>query len=178
MTEHLRASPPHRYEEISRHLLEQARQELDNGDILQASEKYWGATAHAIKAVAQQRGWNHHAHNNLRDAAVYIGLECNRQDLRQLFQSLEALHHNYYEHQREISEVQDGIDGAEVYIREIAKLRSEEPPARQDHLSPSQAAEQEARLRRLTRKTQYSHGDVYSEDELDGLPPVRPSPAQ
>ena len=67
-------------------------------------------------------GWNHHTHNNLRDAANYIGLEHNRQDLRLLFQSLEALHHNYYEHQREVIEVQDGIDGAEVYIRGNGEL--------------------------------------------------------
>ena len=52
MTDHLRASPPQRYQEISQHLLEQARRELDQGDILQASEKVWGATAHAIKALA------------------------------------------------------------------------------------------------------------------------------
>ena len=174
MMEHLRASPPERYEEISRHLLEQAQRELDNGDILQASEKAWGATAHAIKSVAQQRGWNHHAHNYLRDAANYIGLERNRQDLRQLFQYLEAFHSNYYEHQREIIEVQDAIDGAGVFIREMARLRREEPPTRQDHLSPSQAAEQERRLRRLSTKTRHSHGEVYSEDELNRLPPVRP----
>ena len=118
-------------------------------------------------------GWNHHTHNNLRDAANYIGLEHNRQDLRLLFQSLEALHHNYYEHQREVIEVQDGIDGAEVYIREMANFRREGSPTRQDHLSPSEAAEQEARLRRLTAKTRYSHGDVDGEDELDKLPPVR-----
>ena len=175
MTEHLRASPPERYEEIGRYLLEQAQQELDNGDILQASEKAWGATAHAIKSVAQQRGWNHHAHNYLRDAANYIGFARDRQDLRQLFQYLEAFHSNYYEHQRETIEVQDAIDGAAVLTREMARLRGEEPPTRQDHLSQSQAAEQERRLRRLTRKTQYSHGDVYSGDELDRLPPVRPS---
>ena len=73
MTDHLRASPPQRYQEISQHLLEQARQELDQGDILQASEKVWGATAHAIKALAQHRGWNHRWHNDLRDTANYIG---------------------------------------------------------------------------------------------------------
>ena len=178
MTEHLRASPPQRYEEISQHLLEQAQRELDNGDTLQASEKAWGATAHAIKAVAQQRGWNHHAHNNLRDAAVYIGFAHDRQDLRQLFQYLEAFHRNYYEHQREAGEVQDAIDGAAVLTREMARLRREDPPARQDHLSPSQAAEQERRLRRLTTKTRHSHGDVYGADQLDTLPPVRPSPVQ
>jgi hypothetical protein len=54
MTEHLRASPPERYEEISQLLLEQAQEELEKGDVLQGSEKVWGATAHAVKAHSQQ----------------------------------------------------------------------------------------------------------------------------
>ena len=37
MTDHLKASPPERYEEISRHLLEQAQDESDKGDTLQSS---------------------------------------------------------------------------------------------------------------------------------------------
>ena len=49
MTEHFRVSPDRRYEEISRSPLEQARQERENQDILQASEKVWDATSHAIK---------------------------------------------------------------------------------------------------------------------------------
>ena len=36
-----------RYTEISRYLLEESRQQLDRGDLIQASEKAWGATAHA-----------------------------------------------------------------------------------------------------------------------------------
>ena len=178
MTDHLRASPPQRYQEISQHLLEQARQELDQGDILQASEKVWGATAHAIKALAQQRGWNHHAHNNLREAATYIGFEHDRQDLRQLFGYLEAFHHNYYEHQRSGSDVRDAIDGAAVFIAEMSMLMSAAPPTAQDHLSPSEAEDQERRLRRLTTKTRNSHGDAFREDELGDLPPVRPDPSE
>ena len=178
MTDHLRASPPQRYQEISQHLLEQARQELDQGDILQASEKVWGATAHAIKALAQQRGWNHHAHNYLREAATYIGLEHDRQQLRQLFGYLEAFHHNYYEHQRMGSDVRDAIDGAAVFISELSELLTAEPPSVQDHLSPSETEEQERRLRRLTTKTRNSHGDAFRDDELDGLPPVRPGSSE
>ena len=30
---------------------------FDEGDVLQGSEKVWGAAAHAMMAVAQQRGW-------------------------------------------------------------------------------------------------------------------------
>ena len=36
-----------RYTEISRYLLEESRQQLDRGDLIQASEKAWVATTHA-----------------------------------------------------------------------------------------------------------------------------------
>ena len=44
---------------ISRRFIDHARDELDRGNRLQASEKIWGAAAHALKAIAIQRGWNH-----------------------------------------------------------------------------------------------------------------------
>ncbi len=178
MTDHLRASPPQRYQEISQHLLEQARQGLDQGDILQASEKVRGATAHAIKAAAQQRGWNHRWHNDLRDTANYIGFEYNRPDLRDMFRSLEGLHVNFYEHQLEASDVQDAIRGAEAFILAFAALHRAEPPGSQDHLSLTERADQERRLRRLISMTRAAHGAVYGEDELANLPPVRPAPVE
>ena len=98
MSGHIQASPPERYEAISRHLLTQAQAELAKGDILQASEKAWGATAHAIKAVCQQLGWNHHAHDHLRIATSYIATELSRDDLRLAFGYLDIVHFNYYEH--------------------------------------------------------------------------------
>ena len=76
----------------------------------------------------------------------------NRPDLRRLFRSLEDLHVNFYEHQMEASDVQDSISEAGVYIREMAQLRREEPPSRQDHLSSTEMADQECRLRRLTAR--------------------------
>ena len=176
MTEHLRASPPERYEAISQHLLEQAQEELEKGDILQASEKVWGATAHAVKAYSQQRGWNHHTHYHIRDAANYIAAERERQDLDLLFAAIDAIHVNFYEHQLEASEVQNRINNAVRYTREMAELRLSEPPDNQDHLSPTERRDQENRLRRLTRKTEFSHGPEFSQDELASLPPVNPIP--
>ena len=110
MTEHLRASPPERYEEISQLLLERAQEELEKGDVLQGSEKVWGATAHAVKAHSQQRRWNHHSHNNIRDAANYIAAERDRQDLGTLFAATDAMHVNFYEHQMESWEARVGAD--------------------------------------------------------------------
>jgi hypothetical protein len=41
---------------ISYRFIEQAQDEFEKGDILQASEKAWGAAARAAKAAAEQRG--------------------------------------------------------------------------------------------------------------------------
>ena len=176
MTGHLKASPPERYEEISRHLLQQAQEELDKGDILQASDKVWGATAHAIKGVCQRMGWNHHAHNHLRAAANYIASELVRDDLRLAFGYLEALHINYYEHQREVGEIRTGIANAAFLTCELATLPLDELPSDQTHLSLFERQGQERLLRMLTRKNQYSHGPQLEGDELDSLPPVKPTP--
>ena len=53
----------------SRRLLEQAEREYRAGDVLQASEKGWGAAAHAVKAIAEERGWEHDRHGHLVRAA-------------------------------------------------------------------------------------------------------------
>ena len=38
----------------------------------EASNKVWGAAAHAIKAVAERRGWDHHAHAMLEEAVYRL----------------------------------------------------------------------------------------------------------
>ena len=174
MTDHLKASPPERYEEISRHLLEQAQEELDKGDILQASDKVWGATAHAVKAVCQRMDWNHHAHNHLRAAANYIASEFGRDDLVSVYGYLDALHTNYYEHQLLAAEVRVGINNATFFIRELVALPLNQLPTDRSHLSPLERQDQERRLRMLARKNQYSHGPQLEGDELNSLPPVKP----
>ena len=174
MSNHPKASSPERYEEISRHLLQQAQEELDKGDILQASDKVWGATAHAIKAVCQRMGWNHHAHNHLRAAANYVASDFGRDDLVNAYGYLDALHTNYYEHQLLTREVRVGISNATYFIRELAALPINQLPTDRSHLSPLERQDQERRLRMLARKNQYSHGPEFTEEETAALPPVAP----
>ena len=178
MTNYLKASPPERYEEISRRLLEQAQEELDKGALLQASDKVWGATAHAVKSVCQRMGWNHHAHNHLRAAANYIASQLRRDDLTLAFGYLESLHANYYEHRREADEIRAGIASAATYIRDLLALPLDTLPSGQAHLSPWERQGQERRWRTLTRKNQHSHGAQFSAAEAASLPPVKPAPAQ
>ena len=47
--------------------------EADNylraGNNIQASEKGWGAAAQGLKAIAEERGWNHNSHTLIVDIA-------------------------------------------------------------------------------------------------------------
>ena len=175
MSGHIQASPPDRYEAISRHLLTQARIELNKGDILQASDKVWGATAHALKAVCQRMGWNHHAHNHINAAANYIATELGREDLRRDFRYLEGLHANWYEHQRSATEILSGINGAALLLGELAGLSLPPQPGSRRQLSAQEMNDQQRFLRTLTRKTQYSHGAQLQGAALANLPPVNPA---
>ena len=50
---------------ISREMLAKAEEALAQDDLLQASEKGWGAAAHMVRAIAERRGWAHKGHSEL-----------------------------------------------------------------------------------------------------------------
>ena len=50
------------HEESSRRFPALVEDELARGELEEASNKVWGAAAHAIKAVAERRGWGRHPH--------------------------------------------------------------------------------------------------------------------
>ena len=107
---------------ISRQFLCQAKAEFARGDRLQASEKAWGAAAHAVKAVAQQRGWQHDGHRYLFEAIDRIYRETNDSQIRGLFSTANSLHMNFYENWQTDEFVQDGIKQVEVLLGKLEPL--------------------------------------------------------
>lgn len=172
----LRPSSPERYEEISRHLLQQAEEELDKGDVLQASEKIWLAVAHELKAIAQQRGWNHRYHNHLRAVASYLSMEWARPDWETTFGSFDGMHTNAYEHQRFPGQLRPYLELARSYCQESAEIRQAPPPP-DVQLTAEQQATQAISLRTLTRplSEQAAFGPEFTPEEEAELPPVSPT---
>ena len=78
-------------------LLRQAREELAAGDVRQASEKGWGAAAFMLKAIAEQRGWEHGKHRRLSRVASRLRAETGDRDIYRWYQVADALHGNFYE---------------------------------------------------------------------------------
>ena len=171
----LQPSPPERYEEMSRHLLQQAEEELDKGDALQGSEKVWLAVAHTLKAVARHRGWNHRYHNHLRAEVAYLSLEWNRPDWETTFSAIENLHINAYEHQRVVSQVRPHLELAKTYCQDLAQTWKTTPPTG-EHLTAEQQRSQARFLRTLTRQLneQAAFGEELIGPELEDLPSVQP----
>ncbi len=74
--------------------------EFDAGDTLQASEKLWGAAAHAIMAVAQQRGLEYGTHRTLINSARQIAEQQDddllRSEMRMGILAAQHFHSTFY----------------------------------------------------------------------------------
>ena len=85
------------HRERSRHFLNLVDDELERGELEEASNKVWGAAAHAIKAVAEQRGWPHYAHTLLEDAVKRLVYdEGAPRDLLLQYMTASSYHQRFY----------------------------------------------------------------------------------
>ena len=56
------------HRETAQKFLREAEEYFRIGDDLQGAEKMWGAAAHAVIAVCQQRAWRHRSHRAMSEA--------------------------------------------------------------------------------------------------------------
>ena len=85
------------YLELNDKYLREAEALLEKGDYVQASEKFWGAAAEIVKAVAAKRHVEIRSHGELHGFATKLGKELNDPALPSLFGTAAALHQNFYE---------------------------------------------------------------------------------
>ncbi len=106
--------------ETSRRFILQADAELAAGDLLQASEKGWGAAAHAMKAIAEERGWRHDNHSVLFNIADRLVRETGRSEIKELFHTASSAHKNFYEGKMAKEAVADSLSD----IRRLLEILS------------------------------------------------------
>ena len=90
-------TPRQAYSATSREFLAKAEVALAQKDLLQASEKGWGAAAQMVKAIADQRGWTHNGHAHLFQTIRRLVEETEDEQLGVFFHVANALHINFYE---------------------------------------------------------------------------------
>ena len=100
---------------IARKFLDDADREFAAGDLLQSSEKLWGAVSHALKAVCRQRGWRHAKYAHRRDAAQALSAELNDPTIFAYFKIAQSCHANFYNDWM----YEEDVDTSRAYIREL-----------------------------------------------------------
>lgn len=114
-----------KYRDDSRALLAQARYELAEGDVRQASEKGWGAVALMLKAIAEQRDWEHGKHRQLSRVASRLRSETGNRDVFRYYQVADSLHGHFYEDimpARDISEALDDVEQLLDLLEPLARV--------------------------------------------------------
>ena len=111
------------YRSTSSRLYDQAMHELDDGDLIQASEKLWGAAAQALKCIAESRGWKHDSHGQLYNILAAIREETNDPDIRRHFDAAAVLHTNFYENWLDETGIRERANEVRLFIEKIDRLR-------------------------------------------------------
>ena len=152
---------------ISQELLTNARLELDAGDLLQASDKAWGAAAFAIKAVAEKRRWFNDADWKLGNAVQIIASEQADNQIVACYLAARDAHYNYYHHEYNALAVRRTIDLAAQLVELLNPLLSP------NYTPPSYiSAEVETEKRRLEQPTSQRDYDRLA----NGRPPIEQRP--
>ena len=105
-----------------------ANREFEADDLVQGSEKLWGAAAHAVMAVAQQRGWDHRSHRSLKNAVIRLSQEFAVENellgevLLAGFSAAEKFHRNFYHDDMENYERDADRPPVERFITRILAL--------------------------------------------------------
>ena len=112
------------YSGAGREFLSRAFEELDQGDLRQASEKGWGAAAQMVKTVADRRGWEHNGHAFLFAAVRRLVEETGDSQLNNLFHVANSLHSNFYENWMHEEMVRSGLDNVSELVDNLDPILS------------------------------------------------------
>lgn len=109
------------YRSAAWELLGKADEAFRSGDMVQASEKGWGAVAQILKAIAQERGWRQGSHRNLSEVVTRLASEAGEQRITELFNVANGLHMNFYENWLTNEAVEVGLGGVRELLDRLQK---------------------------------------------------------
>ena len=166
-TEQCRREKSDRYFLLSQRLLKHAQEQLDQGDTVQASEKAYGAVAHAIKSCGELRGWNHYNHYRVELILDHLRDEWNDPELTTLHGVVKELHNNFFGYEMGTTRVGDCLQTAQRLLEKLEVIRASPPRP-----LPSADLNQEQR-RRLSQLMQ---PPAEEQVPAENLPPLEDLP--
>lgn len=83
--------------------------------------------AHALKAIGEQRGWNHNNHQNIKDIGDHMANEFDHDDFHGLVVKADAMHRNFYKNEHQSDNIRSAFGRAESFVTGLDQLRNEPP---------------------------------------------------
>ncbi len=111
------------YQALSDKYLEDAKEFLSKGDLVQASEKLWGAVALAVKSVAANRGLKLEKHGSLWEFIDRLSEESGDEDVVTFFSGANALHRNFYENEMTKRAIEITAKNIEKLIAKLKEVK-------------------------------------------------------
>ena len=102
--------------------LEASDREFASGDHLQASEKLWGAAAHALMAVMQERGLSGNSHSALRFHAEALSRENSDYRISRGFIAADMFHRNFYNDFMDDHDMEDNRPMVHDFVERVLSL--------------------------------------------------------
>ncbi len=110
------------YQSLSEKYLTEARELLKAGDLVQASEKFWGAAALTVKMVAAKRGLTLEEHGSLWNFVNTLAMVSGDKDIVTFFGVANALHRNFYENEMVRETVEIAAENIEKFVDKLRGL--------------------------------------------------------
>ena len=105
--------------QTAREFLEASDREFDAGDILQGSEKLWGAATHALMAVMREEGHDVGTHKAMGRAAVRLSAERGDPIIGLGFEVAEKFHANFYHAFMEEDQIERGRRSVREFVERL-----------------------------------------------------------
>lgn len=103
------------YQSLSEEYLAEAKEFPSKWNLVQTSEKLWGASALAIKRIAAGRGLKLEKHGAIWSFVSKLSKESGDEDIVVFFGDANALHKNFYENEMD-------KDAVEILLERIGRL--------------------------------------------------------
>jgi len=109
------------YLKLNNKYLKEAEALIKKGNYVQASEKFWGAAAEMVKAIAARRGIDIKSHGELYEFVSKLRDELREPEVPRLFSLASTLHQNFYENWLPPETVRDHGDAVRELVPRLKK---------------------------------------------------------
>ena len=117
-------SQTEKHARLASEMLDQAKREISAGDLLQGSEKLWGATTQALKSYCASHGMPHGKYQHRRRALMDLALQQSNPFVRSTFGVAQSCHSNFYNDWMEQEDLDSHVPDIEELVRIILDARA------------------------------------------------------